>query len=274
MKNMERVIFGSILLIGLGFSLQTQACTTTGWLGGTSNIPANGDVGSPTAVSRYSEFCALAVTGTSYVQSNKASDTRYFGRFYFLPKTSGTGTVDILIAYSDQVVTNDTTDLFTISYDGTNFTFDAREAGGQMESTAASSGWNLVEFEYDSDSNTFNYWVNEAWDFDGLSYAAPTGTFDSGAGTVEAVQMGAPNGMGGDTGTITFDAYEAHRTTNVGALLAGDAKGDDAINIFDIVFMRNEILANGLASGQPDCTLDGKVNIFDIVCARNIILGN
>jgi len=105
MKNMERVIFGSILLIGLGFSLQTQACTTTGWAD-SSNIPGSGEAGSPTTVSRYSEFCALEVTGTSYVQSNAASDTRYIGRFYFLPKTSGAGTVDILIAYSDQAVTD------------------------------------------------------------------------------------------------------------------------------------------------------------------------
>jgi len=34
MKNMDRVIFGSLLLIGLGFGLNAQACTTDGWLGG------------------------------------------------------------------------------------------------------------------------------------------------------------------------------------------------------------------------------------------------
>jgi hypothetical protein len=271
MKNMERVIFGSILLIGLGFSLQTQACTTDKWLGGTSGIPGNGEAGSPTAISRYSVFCALAITGTSYVQSNAASHTRYIGRFYVYPNVSGSGEVDLLVAYADQ---GGASALFTISYDGTDFIFDAGGAGGGSGNTPASSGWNLIEFEYDSDGSTFNYWVNEDWDFNALSYAAPTGSFASGSGTVDSVRLGAPNGMGGLAGTITFDAYEAHSKTNVGALLAGDAKGDDTINIFDIVFMRNEILANGLASGQPDCTLDGKVNIFDIVCARNIILGN
>jgi len=264
MKNMERVIFGSILLIGLGFSLQTQACTTDGWTS-VFNIPGNGNAGSPTAVSRYSEFCALAINDTSHVQSNAASDTRYIGRFYVFPDvSSGSGTVDLLVAYSDEGGVGDDT-LFKISYDGTGFIFNASGAGGQVSgSIAAASGWNLIEFEYDADSGNFNYWVNEAWDFVGLSYGQMTGTMDSGGGTVEAVQLGAPNGMDGLTGEITFDAFEAHRKTSVGALLAGDAKGDGTINV----------LANGLASGQPDCTLDGKVNIFDIVCARNIILGN
>ena len=262
MRNKDCVIFGSVLLIGLGLGLNAQACTTDGW----SSDSGNPIAGSPTAVSRYSELCALKVSATSYVQSDAASDTRYIGRFYFLPKTGGTGTVDILIAYSDQVVTNATTDLFTISYDGTDFIFDATEAGGDSGMTAASSGWNLVEFEYDSDSSTFNYWVNEAWDFNALSYTAPTGSFASGAGTVEAVQLGAPNGMGGFTGEITFDAYEAHRTTNVGALLAGDANDDGNVNSGDTVGIINENLGDILAQGQPDCNGDGNVNSGDTVC--------
>jgi hypothetical protein len=273
MNNMDRVIFGSILLIGLGLGLNAQACTTDGWASDSGNIPPNAVAGSPTLISRYSELCALEVSDTSYVQ-HTASDTRYIGRFYAYPNTGGAGTVDILIAYSDQVTTDATTDLFTISYDGADFTFDATEAGGGMASTAASSGWNLVEFEYNADSGNFNYWVNVAWDFDALSYTAPTGTFASGAGTVEAVQLGAPNGMGGLTGEITFDAYEAHRTTSVGALVVGDANGNLSVNIFDMIGIQNEILdpVTKLAAGQPDCNENGSVNIFDMICVQNIIL--
>jgi hypothetical protein len=273
MNNMDRVIFGSVLLIGLGLGLNAQACTTDGWASDSGNIPPNAVAGSPTLISRYSELCALEVNATSYVQSDEASDTRYIGRFYVYPNTGGAGTVDILIAYSDQVTTDATTDLFTISYDGTDFTFDATEAGGGMASTAASSGWNLVEFEYDSDSSTFNYWVNEAWDFDALSYTAPTGTFASGAGTVEAVQLGAPNGMGGLTGEITLDAYEAHRTTSVGALLGCDAEGDVDIDINDVLAVVDEVFGNPvvLAAGQPDCDINGSVNINDALGIVDIV---
>jgi hypothetical protein len=263
MRNKDRVIFGGMLLIGLGLGFNAQACTTDGWASD-SGAPV---AGSPTAVSRFSELCALKVSATSYVQSDAASDTRYIGRFYFLPETGGTGTVDILIAYSDQDVTNATTDLFTISYDGTDFIFDATEAGGGSASTLAVSGWNLVEFEYNSDSGNFNFWVNEVWDFDALSYAAPTDTFASGTGKVEAVQLGAPIGMGGFTGEITFDAYEAHRSTSVGALLVGDANGNGAVNSTDVSALLIETELGGtLAPGQPDCNMNGIVNSTDASC--------
>ena len=83
MRNKDRVIFGGMLLIGLGLGFNVQACTTDGWAS-YSGTPV---AGSPTAVSRYSELCAMKVSATSYVQSDAASDTRYIGRFYFLPET-------------------------------------------------------------------------------------------------------------------------------------------------------------------------------------------
>jgi len=264
MKNMDRVIFGSLLLIGLGFGLNAQACTTDGWLGGASNAT----VGSPTTIKRYSELCAMAVTdSTSHVQSNFASDTRYIGRFYFYPRdASGSGEVDILVAYSDDAAT---TPLFTISYDGADFTFDAGGAGGGTATTAADpTHWNLIEFEYDSDTDTFNYWVNVDWDFGTLSYAAPTGTFSSGTGTVEAVRLGTPNGMAGQTGTFAFDAFESHRTTPVGALLRGDSNNSGGISVADVVSILNE-LAGTLQPGQPDCNETGGVSVADAVCLIN-----
>ncbi len=88
------------------------------------------------------------------------------------------------------------------------------------------------------------------------------------------MQLGAPNGMGGLTGEITFDAFEAHRTTNVGALVVGDANGNLSVNIFDMIGIQNEILdpVTKLAAGQPDCNENGSVNIFDMICVQNIIL--
>ena len=271
MKNMDRVILGSVLLIGLGFGLNAQACTTDGWQGGASNAIAD----SPSAVARYSEFCAMQVddqTGAGHVQSNFASDSRYIGRFYVLPKLNGSDAVDILVAYSDEDPA--ATELFSIAYDGTDFIFDASGAGGGSGSAVAANGWNLIEFEFNSDGQ-FNYWVNEDWDSNGLSYGAMTGDFAAGTGTVEAVQLGAPNGFGNHTGTLNFDAYESHRTTPVGALVVADANNNGSVNIFDMIAMQNEILdpVGSLAPGQPDCNKNGGVNVFDMICAQNIILG-
>ena len=208
MRKMQGVVLCSKLLFGLSISFNALACTPDGW-SSFSQIPGNGETDSPPPVgniARVSGLCAYAVTDTSYVQSDHASHTIYGARFYVLLEVNGSGTVDFLVAYADESGTND---LFKISYDGTDFIFNASGAGGGNAAVAAFSGWNIIEFEYDAEINTFYYWVNETWDFDALKYLALTGSFMSGSGTVEAVRLGAPNGMGGQIGTITFDAFES-----------------------------------------------------------------
>ena len=92
---------------------------------------------------------------------------------------------------------------------------------------------------------------------------------------VGMVRLGAPQAAGfGDWTRLTFDSYQANRTLPVGPLLDADANNDLEINIFDFGFVRNEILGNSLATGQPDCNRDGEIDIFDFGCIRNIILGN
>jgi hypothetical protein len=186
---------------------------------------------------------------------------------------TGTGSVDVLAAYSDDAGASL---LFKIAFDGSQFTFDASGATGGSSSATAMSGWNLIEFEYDSDSGNFNYWLNETWDFDTLAYTTgPTDTFASGTGSVDSIRLGVPNGMGGTlAGTISYDAFKAHRTTYVGALRVGDANGNDSVNIFDMIGIQNEILdpVTKLGIGQPDCNENGSVNVFDMICVQNIIL--
>jgi hypothetical protein len=270
MKSMDRVISGSLLIIGLSLGFNAMACTPDGW-SAKFNVPGNGETGSPLVVSRYANFCAYAVTGTSWVQSNGASNTRYFGRFYVLPDVNGSGTVDLLVAYSDEGGAEVNT-LFKVSYDGADFIFNASGASGGSATATASSGWNLIEFEYDSDSSTFNYWVNEVWDFDTLSYAQTTGSFASGSGTVEAVQLGAPNGMASQSGTITFDAFESHRKTSIGALLTADANGSGVVTSGDATRILNEVSLGGtLSDGQPDCNENGSITSGDATCVLNII---
>jgi hypothetical protein len=120
-------------------------------------------------------------------------------------------------------------------------------------------------------------WVNQNWDFaatppayDSTSIAA----FSSGTGSVAFVRLGVPNDMGGFSGgTVTYDAYEAHRTTNVGALYECDAEGDSDIDINDVLAVVDEVFSDPviLASGQPDCDSNGSVNINDALEIVDIV---
>jgi hypothetical protein len=257
----DGALFGSVILLGLTLSFAADACSTDGWLGG---AVGSYTADSPPTIARYSEFCALSVTGQGHVQSNFASDTRYRARFYVLDSLTGVGTVEIFEAYSDE---GGASPLFKISFNGSQFTFDATDAGGGSTTIASVNGWNLIEFDWTSGGN-FVLWVNA----DATTDAA-TGTIASGSGTVESVRLGAPNGFS-QTGRLNFDAFESHRTTPVGPLLVGDANGNQSVNIFDMISIQNEILnVSNLAAGQPDCNANGSVNIFDMICVQNIILG-
>jgi hypothetical protein len=257
---MECALFGSVFLLGLALGSNVEACSTDAWLGGTANIPGNGQAASPPPVPRYSGLCALSITGQAHVQSNFASDTRYRARFYVLDGLTGAGTVEVFEAYSDEAAT---TPLFKVSFNGSQFTFDASDAGGNSAMAASANGWNIVEFDWNSDTGDFDYWVNADAGTD-----PATGSINSGAGTVEAVRLGAPNGFAGQTGYVNFDAFESHRTTPVGALLVGDANNSGGISIADAVAILNEL--NGtLQSGQPDCNENGGVTVADAVCLLN-----
>jgi hypothetical protein len=276
---MESVILGRIMALGLvlGFAAQavaeTPACSYDKWNGDTPSVPVDA-VGSPQsvpAVARFSEYCGLAVSAAGYVQSPATSDGHYFGRFYVHPQSGISGTVDILVAYKA-----DDSPLFTISYDGSAFLFDS-VAGGNGTASANPGKWNLVEFEFNSGGD-FNVWVNGDWDFVNSTYtSSPSDTFLSGTGAVGYVRLGALSALTG--GTLTFDAYEAHRTTNVGALVVGDANGSGSVSGLDLVVIKNEILKKPtivptyLSKGQADCNLSGSVSGLDLVCTKNIILG-
>ena len=236
------------------------ACSTDAWLGGA----VGGTADSPPAVARYSQFCAYALTELGYVQSNFASDARYRGRFYVLDGLTGEDAIDIFEAYAADGATSP---LFRITFDGSEFTFDATDAGGTSAPVPASSGWNLVEFDWDSGTNTFSYWVNADATADPAS-----GSVEAGTGTVEAIRLGAPNGFLPQTGKLTFDGFESHRTTAIGPLKRGDANGDGAVNILDYVAIQQDILGV-LQLGQPDCNHDGNINILDYPCVQSVILG-
>ena len=77
---------------------------------------------------------------------------------------------------------------------------------------------------------------------------------------------------GGLTGDVTVDAFESHRTTNVGALIVADANGSGTVTAGDATRILNEVSLGGtLSTGQPDCNENGNITSGDATCVLNII---
>jgi len=264
LRRLSLVNLGVLLIFSI-FTSSVFACTTDGWLAGASGAVNPNDPNS--GVARVKGTCGLEVTGQGHVMDGSPSvDGKFIGHFYFLPEfTSGSGTPDLFIAYSDE---GGTTELFSVRYDGANIILDATAATGTSVSVPAdTSHWNLVEFTWESGA-TGSLWVNSDATID-----APDATFTSGAGLVESVKLGAPNGFGSLVGQASFDEYESRREQQVGLLLAGDANLDGLINSADIDLVVTEFLLGTLAEGVIDCNLDGEVNSGDIDCVVAIFLG-
>ena len=245
------------LLMCVFLSSNAVACTTAAWLGGTSgqvsaNDPASG-------VPSVSGSCGFKVTGTGgYVQDNSPdAEAEFVGRFYFFPQFDGEGSADIFIAYSDEAAT----ELFSVSYDGSNITIDANAAGGGTASAAVSgTGWHLIEFSWLS-GDSGGLWVNADAKQDPAN-----AIFASGAGAVESVRLGAPNGFVGLSGTAFFDDYASQRVSPIGAILNGDGNLDGVIDSSDIDAIKSEFLFGTYSVGSTDCNLDGGANSGDVNC--------
>jgi hypothetical protein len=260
MKNVIRLVTLVVLMSGTFFVSSTFACSIDAW----ESVAAGATVGDPSiSIARVGGKCALQVSGTGHVVDNSPADeTTFIGRFYFYPKLLSAGTYEIFVAYSDQ--TDDTSDVFVITYDGTNFILTASDGGDFASAPADPDHWNQIEFTWTS-GGTGSLWVNADAALDPAS-----DTFASGAGSIDQIRMGAVDGVGADL--AFFDDYESHRTTAVGPLLAGDGNLDGAVNSGDINVVVNEFLANNLGNGVVDCNLDGAVNSGDVNCIVAIFL--
>ena len=259
MKTVTRLIHASLLIAGALSTSVAMACTTQLWNGGLTGTPV---VGSPSEVSRVSGLCAMELTTAGSVKDiSPAAETAANIRFYVNAELSE-GTPVIFEAFMEPAdVDAEDVSLLTVSFDGSHFLFKSGESNVSAP-VPGQSGWNLVELAW-TGGGTMEYWVNTD-----ATQTEALGSVTAIAGTMDSVVLGTSDVY---TGTLTFDDYEAHRSTPVGGLLMGDSTNNGSINIFDIISMRNEILENGLAIGMPDCNSNGSVNVFDIICARNII---
>lgn len=256
MKFAHKLTCLVFLLAGIFSASTAMACSVDAWNGGVTGSPL---AGSPSAVSRVSGACAMKLTAPGTVKdTSPAAETAAIIRFYVLAKLSA-GSPVIFKAFSDD---NATTSLLTVSFNGSNFVFNA--GAGASGNVPGKAGWNLVEISWTS-GGKLDYWVNT----DSLKVAA-TGSISAAAGTMESVVLGTSDSY---TGSLTFDDYESHRSTPVGALMAGDGNSDGKINSGDINVIVNEFLFGNLGAGIVDCNLDGAVNSGDINCVVAIFLG-
>ena len=251
MKTVTRLIYASLLIAGTFSASTAMACTTALWNGGTEGAPL---AGSPSDVSRVSGLCAMELAAAGSVKdTSPAAEAKAIMRFYVFAELNS-GTPVIFEAFSDDGATSS---LLTVSFDGSDFVFDAG-AGASAAVPGNPSGWNLVELDW-TGGTAMDYWVNA----DSLTEAV-TGSVTAAAGTMESVILGTRDTY---TGTLTFDAYESHRSTPVGALLIGDADGNGEVKNADAIDILIEARPFGavLTSGQPDCNLDGEVKNDDAI---------
>jgi hypothetical protein len=257
-------LYLSSILVASLFATSTFACTTDQWATATGAVNANDPL---SAVPRVKGLCGLQVTETGTVSDDSPSvDTNFIGHFYFFPEFTGSGTVDLFVAYSDDIASSE---VFTVRYDGTNVILDASASGGaapMVSVPADSTHWNLVEFRWTSGAEG-SLWVNSD-----ATKVPPDAVFDSGTNSIESVKLGVLNAIG-LAGTANFDEYVSHRTTQIGMLLAGDANSDGKIDSGDIDLVVAEFLRGELADGVIDCNLDGNIDSGDIDCVVQIFLG-
>ena len=270
MSNKESVLFCCVLLVGLGLSFNTSACSIQNWDVKVGITDAN--AGSPTAVSRFENLCALEITADeTYVQDNSpidGDDTRIRLRFYLLVDSDlgDTSEVTILQAFDDDSASNLA---FAIDYlsSGANMLNFRNGAGGNV-TVPAPDGWIFIEVDWEV-AVGFKFWVN--------TEPTEAATGDPGVGGsatyIGMVQLGAPTASGlGDINKLTFDSYQANRTNPVGELLVCDADGSGLITLVDNESMVDETFyGTPLAPGVPDCDRNGEINLLDVEALVDLI---
>ncbi len=248
-----RLICLTSVLVFSFFSSTGFACTTDNWNGGVTGSPV---AGSPNDIARVSGLCAMQMTAAASVKdTSPVTEPTFIARFY-VKADLNSGVPVIFEAFSDDAATGS---LITVSFDGSNFIFNAGD-GASGAIPGESSGWNLVELAWVSGVG-MSFWVNKD------SSEAESGAISATAGAVESVVLGAPSTL---DGILTFDDYVSHKSEPIGALLNGDANGSGSLTIADVVALFNEL--NGtLAEGQPDCNLSASITIADVVCLFNAL---
>lgn len=253
-------LVGLILLAG-----QALACDLTLWNGGKGGDPLAAQPNQSPNAARYSGFCGMETRSgqVDYVQDNSPGGiARIRARFYVLneldPGQSG-------VVYRGFSSTTGAGVLFSVFLSAAGNVTLVDNATGQSVSQSGSTDWLSVEIDWSqgSGNGVIRLSVN------GQTATVDNSLSNSGAG-LQAVRLG---NLGAAIGTLTFDAYESRRTTEIGRLLAGDADNNGSVGGGDITAVIDEFLNGNLASGQPDCDENGTIGGGDISCIISTFLG-
>ncbi|MGK7295898.1 MAG: dockerin type I domain-containing protein [Candidatus Wenzhouxiangella sp. M2_3B_020] len=265
--NIRNAILAPIGRTGalVGFSLlagQAIACDLSLWNGGMGGSPVAAQPNEAAQVSRYSGLCAMEAPTSvvSYVQDNSPGGiARIRARFYFLNELDSGSAAFIYRGYSS---TSGSGPLFTIRANDAGTVALVDNATGSSVQQNAATDWVSVEIDWSQGSGdgVISLSVN------GQTAVVDNTLSNSGAG-LQSVRLGNLNGA---SGTLTFDAYESRRTTEIGRLLAGDANGNGSVTITDASAIVAE-LDGTLQSGQPDCNENGAVTITDASCVVSLL---
>jgi len=266
----KTVMVGGAAFAFLGLSMNAQAdpvCTVENW----TDAPGLSDADTGTQGSdnrRYGGPCGLRVDFDDEARfvtyESGQGEAQYIARFYAFLDNMGTepaiifagtggGDDQVQIWYNFPAENDLTLRAFDASGDSNDLTFDA-----------VGSGWHSIEFDWNRESGDVAFLVNSEED-------EATMNIDLSGLSIEAASLG--NVAGADTGGVAdFDDFDSRRSTRPGRLLVGDANDDGVIDIFDVISLRDELIEDAFAPGQPDCDENGSVDIFDVICLRDELI--
>ena len=240
--------------LGLLMAAQSAAaCTLQNW-SGVSGLTDADNAGGPTdGISRYSGVCAMqtVVDTETWVEDNSPGPDgieRIRARFYVLANNSADAVIYRGFDGGGAI--------FEVSL-GADGVVKLASGGAEAQVVGNSGKWNSIEIDWDAGGD-LSLVVN------GQSAPPRTG---AAAGMVDSVRLGNLEGV---AGTLTFDAYESRRSTEIGRLLVGDANASGTVNVVDASAIVSE-LDGTLQSGQPDCNENGVVNIVDASCVITLL---
>jgi len=254
-------------LVGLVMAAQSaMACTVDNW-DANSNTATPGSVlaASPSAIARYSGLCGMetAASTTAWVQDESPGGiNRIRARFYVLNDLAAGQSAVVYRGFSTNAGTGN---LFTVRLetDGRVRLIDNATAV-EVEQTSATP-WTSIEIDWSqgSSNGVISLSVN------GQGPVAQN-TLNNTGSALQSVRLG---NLLGTAGTLSFDAYESRRTTEIGRLIRGDADANGSVGGGDLSDIIDEFLNGQLAIGQPDCDENGSVGGGDLSCVISIFLG-